>query len=131
MGVIIADGILVMHFLFIAFVLLGQAGIVIGGVRHWAWVRQRGFRLVHLAAITFIVLQSWAGMLCPLTAWENSFRRAEGETAYTGTFVSHWIGKLVYHDFPQWLFMIVYTLFGLVALASWFVVKPEMRKRGV
>ena len=128
MGLLLADAILLIHSLFIVFVLLGQICIVVGGLRHWIWVRRRGFRLVHLAAIVIVALQSWAGMLCPLTVWENALRQAAGETAYSGTFVSHWLGKLVYHDLPQWVFMTVYTLFGLVALASWFIVKPEKRK---
>lgn len=130
MATLLADSILVVHFLFIAFVLLGQAGIVVGGIRHWGWVRRRRFRLLHLGAIAFVVLQSWAGVLCPLTVWENALRLAAGKPGYSETFVGHWLGKLVYFDVPAWVFITVYTVFGLVVLACWFIVKPEkLRKR--
>ncbi|MFZ5595280.1 MAG: DUF2784 family protein, partial [Pseudomonadota bacterium] len=42
---LLADLILVVHALFIAFVVLGFALIVIGMFRHWDWVRNMWFRL--------------------------------------------------------------------------------------
>ncbi|MBW1719641.1 MAG: DUF2784 family protein, partial [Deltaproteobacteria bacterium] len=53
-----ADTILVVHFLFIAFVLGGQGCILVGAFRRWAWIRQRGFRLAHLVAIAVVLVQS-------------------------------------------------------------------------
>ena len=124
----LSDIILVVHFLFIAFLLGGQGCILMGAFQHWKWIRRRGFRLAPLVAIAFIVMQSWVGMMCPLTIWENTCRRTAGETTYTGTFVSYWVSKIVYFDAPQWLFTTAYTLFGLIVLASWFIVKPEKKR---
>jgi len=131
MGMLMADTILVVHFLFIAFVVGGQGCILVGAFRRWTWIRRRGFRLAHLVAIAVVVVQSCVGMMCPLTLWESSFRRAAGETTYTGTFVRYWVSKLVYFDAQQWVFTTAYTLFGLIVLASWFIVKPEKRKQAV
>lgn len=131
MGMLVADAILVVHFLFIAFVIGGQGCILAGAFRRWTWIRQRGFRLAHLVAIAVVVVQSWVGMMCPLTLWESTCRTAAGETMYTGTFVRYWVSKLVYFDAPQWVFTTAYTLFGLIVLASWFIVKPEKRKQPV
>jgi hypothetical protein len=127
----LADTILVVHFLFIAFVLGGQGCILVGAFRRWAWIRRRGFRVSQLVAIAVVVVQSWVGMVCPLTLWESTCRRTSGETTYTGTFVSYWVSKLVYFDVPQRVFTTAYTLFGLIVLASWFIVKPEKRKQPV
>jgi hypothetical protein len=124
-----ADAILVIHFLFIAFVVVGQVCILLGGPLRWAWVRNRAFRFTHLTAIAVITVQAWLGMICPLTAWEQSLRRAAGEEAYEGTFVGYWLGRLIYCDAPFWAFVILYTLFGGVVVASWFLVRPVRRDR--
>jgi len=129
-GMLLADAILVVHFLFIFFVLGGQGCILVGAFRRWTWIRRRGFRVAHLVAIAVVIVQSWVGMVCPLTLWESTCRRAAGEeTTYTGTFVRYWVSKLVYVDAPQWVFTTAYTLFGLIVLASWFIEKPEKRKQ--
>ena len=123
-----ADIILVVHFCFIAFVLGGQGCILLGAWRRWAWVRQRTFRVIHIVAVAIIVVQTWLGMACPLTVWENAFRRAAGEGAYPGTFIGYWVSKLVYYDAPAWVFAVAYMLFGVIVVASWFAVKPVKRK---
>jgi hypothetical protein len=115
--------------LFIVFVVGGQVCILIGGFLGWRWVRKLGFRIAHLLAIGVVVVESWVGMICPLTIWENTLRRMGGEMTYTGTFVSHWVGRAIYFNVPEWVFTIVHTLFGIVVLASWFLVRPTRRRR--
>jgi hypothetical protein len=121
---LIADLILATHFLFVAFIIVGQVWIVIGYFRSLPLVRNRIFRISHLIGITVVVIESWANQLCPLTLWENKFRGAAGEQVYTGTFVQHWVGRIVYYDAPQWVFTMAYTLFGAVVLISWFKIRP-------
>ena len=121
-----ADALLALHALFVVFVVMGLVLVVIGGVRHWRWVRNRWFRLIHLGAIGFVVAQAWAGQICPLTVWENALRRRAGELGYQGSFIGHWLEQLLYYDAPLWLFTLVYTLFGLAVLASWWWVRPDV-----
>jgi len=124
-GSMAADLILVIHLAFIAFIVLGQAGILIGYFRDWRWVRRRTFRLAHLTAIGIVVILAWTSLWCPLTVWENALRRAGGGPGYSESFIQHWVSRLVYWDLPLWVLTIVYTLFaGLVAI-SWFKVKPK------
>ena len=66
---IVADVILVGHFLFVAFVVVGFALIVVGHYARWTWVYNNWFRYSHLMAIAIVVLQAWAGRSCPLTVW--------------------------------------------------------------
>jgi len=129
MQTLLADTVLGLHFLFVAFVVGGQVCILIGGFLGWCWVRNLGFRIAHLLAIGVVVVESWMGMICPLTIWEDTLRRMGGETTYTGTFIEHWVGRLIYYNAPEWVFTIVHTLFGAVVLASWFLVGPIRRKR--
>jgi hypothetical protein len=48
---LLADAILVIHFAFVAFVVLGFVVIWIGYFARWSFVRDLRFRLVHVAAM--------------------------------------------------------------------------------
>ena len=119
-----ADTLLFFHVLFVAFVVLGLILILFGGLCAWDWVRNRSFRLLHLAAIVVVVVQSWLGIICPLTTWEMALRENAGDAVYSGTFISHWLESLLYYRAPQWVFVACYTVFGLLVLVSWFWVRP-------
>jgi len=120
-----ADAILISHVLFVAFVVLGLVAIYVGRWLAWAWVRNLRFRVLHLAAIAFVVLQSWAGAICPLTIWEMQLREAAGGATYGGSFIQYWLQALLYYQVPDWVFVSVYTAFGALVVASWFIVPPK------
>lgn len=120
-----ADLLLVLHVLFVLFVVLGLLLVFIGGAFGWSWVRNRCFRVVHLLAIGFVVVQSWLGELCPLTTWEMALRARAGEAAYGGSFMSHWLGELLYYEAPGWVFVVAYTAFGLLTIAAWVWIRPD------
>ncbi|MBS1215434.1 MAG: hypothetical protein H6R20_408 [Proteobacteria bacterium] len=121
----LADTILVVHFGFVLFVVVGFALIAAGGFTGWAWVRNRSFRLAHLAAILFVAAESVAGIACPLTVWEDALRRAESGGP---SFVGRWVGRLLYYDFPEWVFAVAYVLFAAAVLAAWRFVPPSPRQ---
>lgn len=126
---LLADMILVFHVLFVAFVVFGLLAIYAGYFLRWPWVRNKTFRILHLSAIGYVVVQSWLGVVCPLTTWEMALR-AEADTAtYTGSFIQHWLQSLLYYTAPEWVFVLVYTVFGSLVAASWFVVRPNKRVR--
>jgi multisubunit Na+/H+ antiporter MnhB subunit len=122
-----ADLVLAVHAAFVAFVVFGLVLILIGRAFSWRWVRNRAFRLAHLAAIGIVALQAWLGVVCPLTTLEMSLRRRAGNAAYEGTFVSHWLEALLYYDLPNWVFVACYTAFAVLVAASWFVIPPDPR----
>lgn len=120
-----ADALLLLHVLFVVFVVFGLAFIVVGKLRHWSWVRNAWFRLAHLAAIAVVVAQSWFGVICPLTTWEMALRREAGDAVYSGTFVSHWLESILYYRAPAWVFAVCYTVFGTLVVFTWFWVRPS------
>lgn len=122
---IAADSILFAHALFVGFVVIGLVLIYAGKLMHWSWIRNRWFRILHLVAIAGIVLQSWLGLACPLTLWEMGLRGRAGDAVYAGSFVAHWVESLLYYQAPEWLFVLVYTLFGTLVAASWYWVPPK------
>lgn len=121
---LLADAILVVHVLFVCFVVFGLVAIYLGYALNWQWVRNLRFRLLHLVAIGIVVVQSWLGMICPLTVWEMALRKQAGAGTYAGSFIQHWLHQLLYYSAPDWAFMLLYSAFGLLVLASWFVVRP-------
>ena len=120
-----ADLLLFGHVLFVAFVVFGLALILVGKVIGWDWVRNTWFRFAHLAAIGIVVLQSWAGVICPLTTWEMTLRERTGDVVYSGSFISHWLASILYFHAPVWVFTVCYTVFGAAVVASWFWVRPR------
>ncbi|OJA04251.1 DUF2784 domain-containing protein [Halomonas sp. QHL1] len=125
--ILLADALLILHVLFVAFVVLGLFAVYVGYFLNWQWVRNRVFRIVHLCAIGYVVVQAWLGVVCPLTIWEMALRAKAGTATYSGSFIQHWLHSLLYYSAPEWVFVVVYTLFGTLVLASWFVVKPRQR----
>ncbi len=121
----LADLVLVLHVAFVGFVIFGLVLVLIGGWRGWSWVRGRAWRLVHLAAIAFVVVQTWFGYVCPLTTWEKALRRMAGLPAYDASFIEYWLSRLLFYRAPAWVFVTAYTAFGLMVVASWIWVRPR------
>lgn len=124
---LLADAILIAHVAYVLFVIGGQISILLGAWRGWAWTRNPLFRFAHLAAIGFVVWETWAGAACPLTVWENHFRQLAGGGAYETGFIGYWLQKLLFYRAPDWIFTLVYTAFSLVAIASFLLYPPRRR----
>lgn len=125
----LADAILVLHIGVVAFVVLGEVLVLLGGWRGWRWVRNFKLRLTHLVLMLFIALQAWLGALCPLTVWEQALRRRAGEAAYGESFIEHWLSRLIFFDLPWWSFVVAYTAFAALVLLSWHRVPPRRQPR--
>ena len=93
-----ADAILLLHTLFVAFVVIGLGLILVGWKLDWRWVRNPWFRLAHVLAIVLVVLQAWLGLACPLTVWEMSLRAQAGDAVYPGSFIAHWLELILYYQ---------------------------------
>ena len=83
---LLADAVLVFHGLFIAWAALGALAV-------WRWPR---LAMVHLPALAWAVWIESSGRICPLTPLENSLRRAAGESGYSGGFIEHYLGRIIY-----------------------------------
>jgi len=121
----IADAILVVHALFVLFV-VGGFLLILLGARRWAWVRNRAFRALHLAAIAFVTAEALLGITCPLTMWEDMFRGGGTERSFIG----RWVARLLYYDFPEWVFVTAYCVFALGVIWAWSAIPPHARSSG-
>ena len=118
LNLLLADLVLVIHFIFVLFAVCGFLVIVFGRFVGWPWIYNSVFRMAHLVAIGFVVMQAWLGRLCPLTIWENKLRVLAGQGGYAESFIQHWLQRLLYYDAEPWVFGIVYTIFGVLVLAA-------------
>ena len=110
---LLANLIALVHFAWVAFLVLGLLAIVLGIAFRWGWVRNKWFRLVHLGMIAIVVGEAIAGVPCPLTVWERRLRVSAGQTTFEGDFIAHWVHRLIFFEAEPWVFTVVYVLFGL------------------
>lgn len=127
---LLADAVLALHVGVVLFVVGGVGLVIAGNWRGWRWVNALWFRLAHLAAIAVVAAQAWLGIICPLTTLEMWLRAQARASTYSGGFIEHWLQRLLYYEAPWWVFALVYTLFGLVVVATWWRYPPERLPRG-
>jgi Protein of Unknown function (DUF2784) len=82
----LADLVVVLHFLFVLFV-------IFGGLLAWRWPK---LAYVHLPVAVYGALIELVGWICPLTPLENRLRQSAGLEGYEGGFVEHYILPVLY-----------------------------------
>ncbi len=122
MSAIAADLLVVVHLLFVAFVMLGGALLI----------RWPGLIWLHLPAVFWGVYIEFSGGICPLTPLENQLRMQAEQAGYSGGFVEHYLLPILYPD--ALTLPIQQVLAGLVilvnlALYAW-VYRVRRRRRG-
>ena len=122
---LLADIVLVLHFAVVVFVVGGLMAVLVGNWLGWRWVNNLWFRLAHLAAIGYVVVQSLFGITCPLTTLESWLREQAGLPSYSESFIEHWVQGLLFYQAPFWVFALVYTVFGALVLLSWWFYPPR------
>lgn len=112
---LLADGLVVVHFAFTAFV-------VCGGFLTWRWPRAV---LLHLPALAWGVWIELSHAICPLTPLEVHLRQRGGEAGYTGGFLAHYLGAILYPVglTPQFQYLLAVLLVVIngIAYGRWLV----------
>ncbi|PKL48534.1 MAG: hypothetical protein CVV39_04200 [Planctomycetes bacterium HGW-Planctomycetes-1] len=134
---IFADLIVVIHFVWILFMLLG---FVLTICSTWAVYILRNtadvwsaffdrwiFRTVHLGGIIYVAVLTILGEYCPLTILENELKgRHSPELTYRGSFVIHYIEKLVYPEADFLIFVIPTMIIAAFSIVM-FAVRPPAK----
>lgn len=84
----LANAVVLLHFAFVAFVVLGGALAL-----RWRWVAW-----IHLPAAAWGVAIMFGGWICPLTPLENRLRRMAGQAATEGGFIESYILAFLYPE---------------------------------
>lgn len=119
---VLADVVLALHLLFVAFV-------VAGGLFALRWPR---VVWIHAPAALWGVLIEYAGWICPLTPLENHLRARAGEATYESDFVARYALPLLY---PEGLTREMQVALGTFALGVnvavyWWVLTKRKTARG-
>ncbi len=122
-----ADAVLFVHVLIVLFNIGAVPMIIAGGMCQWRWIRNRAFRLTHLGLMTFVVVETALGFVCPLTYLENALRGEDGGAEMA--LMARLLRQLIYYDFPQWVFLSAYIAFISLILYLYHVVPPVKRSR--
>ena len=83
-----ADLVMLVHFAFVIFVVLGGAAV-------WRWPR---VAWLHAPAFVWGFTVTALGWICPLTPLEQELRLAAGEPGLSTSFIAHYIEPLLYPD---------------------------------
>ena len=100
---ILANAVLVLHVLFVLFVVLG--GVL---VLRWRWIAW-----AHIPAALWGVAIEFGGWICPLTPLENRLRVMAGQPTYHGDFIARYLMPVLY---PEGLTREIQVALGFAAL---------------
>ena len=121
-----ADLVLLAHFAFVAFVVIGFVFIWIGHFAKIKFSRNAKFRICHVLAMGMVLCESLVGMICSLTEWENALRIKGGAgQVYETGFMKEWVHKIMFFDFSERTFVIIYLSFFALILLTFRIVPPE------
>lgn len=134
MTALLADLVVYAHFLYVLFAVGGLAAILAGWAAGWAFTRRPALRLAHLASVVLVAVEAGAGLACPLTVWEYRLRRLAGQSAAEAIpFMARLVRRVMFYDFPAWVFTATYVLFALLVAALLVLYPPRRaapRRRG-
>jgi hypothetical protein len=122
---ILSDIILVVHFGWILFIILGfPASLVFTMIR---------LRIFHTAAMVFTIVMQATRTLCPLTLLEEALRRStDAAFSYEGSFIVTWLRKLIYIENIGVSLTIIYILtavyLAMVLLSYWVYPVSTMKR---
>ncbi len=83
---VLADLVVLIHFSFVLFAVLGALLVI--------WWRK--VLWLHLPAVVWAVWIEFSGKICPLTPLENWLRIRGGGSGYGGDFVGHYLMPILY-----------------------------------
>lgn len=125
MNPMLAEAILALHLVVIAFNVLGLIAIPLGAALGWRWVRVRVWRLAHLASWVVVAAQAVMGRACFLTIWQDAASGRGGGQPL----IERWVDRMIYWPLPMWAFTVLYLVLFALVIALWWVVAPVTSSR--
>lgn len=127
---IIADLIVVVHFLWMLFMLLGFF-LTLKGFFNPKFFDRWLFRTLHTGGILFVAILVALKQYCPLTLWENALRiKYDPSLVYAGSCIVHYVQKLLYPDINPLIIRTVTTFIAIFSIVV-FIIKPPEKIRKI
>lgn len=113
---ILADFVVLLHLLWIVFLVFGSV---------WG-AKNRTVRTLHLSGLAFAVVIQVFDWYCPLTYLEVWLReKHDPSMAYSGSYIVHYIEKLVYVEIPRGIVAVLTLL--LCGFTLWFYLRRKRK----
>jgi hypothetical protein len=127
---VLADGVVLVHVLYVAFVIVGQLFIILAASRRWECGRNPWFRFSHLLAIGIVALEAMMKWRCPLTVWEEQLRALAGQSFNSSdTFMGRLLHNLLFiENQPEIFFTTMYIAMFAVVLQGLLMYPPRLWK---
>ena len=119
----LADIVLILHFFIVIFITVGFFLIPIGYYYDWNWIKSLKLRIFHCGSMFLVTFETLVGITCPLTSIENNLRGMSNNKS----FISFWIEKIIYWDFPTKFFIFLYFIFLGWTLLMWKIYPPNLK----
>ena len=111
---VLADIVVFVHFLWILFLIFGV---------FWG-IRNQTAKVIHLSALVFAIIIQVFNWYCPLTDLEVWLRTKHDLTlSYTGSFITHYVEKIVYIELPRSLIFTLSIFLG--GISSWLYLRKK------
>ncbi len=120
LSIVLAEAVLAIHLVVIAFNVFGLVAIPLGGALGWRFVRLFWWRVLHLASLAVVAAQALAGQACFLTVMQDAL-----SGAHRSPLIMSWINRLLFWPLPLWVFAAFYVIIFLYTLALWRFVPPR------
>ena len=121
----LADAMVLVHVLYVAYVVVGLLAIVLGAAVRAEWARNPWFRWTHLLAIAVVGVEVGMNWECPLTTWEYQLRALSDQAfSGSGSFMGRIFHRILFWpDTPQIFFDTLHVC-TLVVVGQAFVMYP-------
>src|SRR5262245_16237336 len=127
----LSDLVVFIHFLYVAYVVVGQLAIFAGIALKWQWIRNPWFRWTHLTMISIVALESISNFRCPLTDWQVALDELAGRQPSDKPFVAQLLDNILFCNVPvdHWGFKVGYISFAVLVIACLWLAPPRRRQR--
>ncbi len=106
-----ADLVLIIHLIFIIFVVIGGLFLL----------KNKKWMIIHLPAIVWAIVLEIKGWICPLTPIENWLRAKGGQEIYNQGFIDHYLIPIIYPDKLTRRFQIILACLVIVINAALYL----------
>jgi len=119
---VLADILMLLHFLWAAFMVIG---LPLG-----LWLRSPTLRWIHFGGMVITAAFAVAGAYCPLTIWEESLRwEADPGFTYEGGFLAHHLSSILYPQIEPWILRSASVLWGTLTVLTMVVIRPGRKMK--
>ncbi len=112
---LLADSVVIIHFLWIIFLIFGA----------FLGVKNRFIKIFHISGLGFAFIIQIFQWYCPLTYLEVWLRiRHEPTLTYTGSFIIHYLEKVIYINLSPYIILILTVLLAIFNLWVYLRKRP-------